>query len=476
MVDLRSNFWARIDWITLGVYLLLVFLGWLSIYSATFEEGQEFQLFNFSSRYSRQFLFILAGLLIGLVILVVDSKFWAFFAYPVYGGMILLLLLVLVIGQEINGAKSWIVFGPISLQPAEFAKFGTILALSKLLSSFNFKIHDIRNLILLAVIIGLPAGLILAQNDTGSAIVYVALLLVLFREGLTPTFLILGTAAVLLFFLTLVFPLLGLISVISLLAVILVAFVQKNFWYFVIGILIPMGFYLLVLIGLKTFDVELAISRHVLIAGLLTALVNAWILYKKRLSQLYLIILVWLGSLIFITSVDFVFNEMMEPHQQSRINVVLGLESDPLGQGYNVNQSKIAIGSGGLFGKGFLKGPQTRYNFVPAQSTDFIFCTVGEEWGFLGSLVLLTLFIGLLLRLIYLAERQRSSFSRVFGYGVVSIIFFHFLVNIGMTTGVVPVIGIPLPFFSYGGSSLWGFSLLIFVFLHLDTDRFEVVG
>ena len=476
MVDLRSNFWARIDWVTLGIYLILILLGWMSIYSATYVEDQEFHLFNFSTRYSRQFIFILAALLIGLVILVVDSKFWAFFAYPIYGVMIFLLLLVLVVGDVINGAKSWIVFGPVSLQPSEFAKFGTILAMAKVLSRFNFKIHDLKSILLLAVIIGSPAVLIYAQHDIGSAIVYVALLLVLFREGLTPTFLILGALAVFLFFLTLVFPLLGLISIISILAIIMVAIFQKNFWYFVLGLIIPAGFYFLVISGLKAFDIDWPISRHILIAGFLTALVNALILYKKRLKHLYLIVLVWFGSLLFITSVDYVFNELLEPHQRSRINIVLGLEEDYLGQGYNLNQSKIAIGSGGLFGKGFLKGPQTRFDFVPEQSTDFIFCTVGEEWGFMGSVVLLGLFIGLFLRLIFLAERQRSAFSRIFGYGVVSILFFHFLVNIGMTVGVVPVIGIPLPFFSYGGSSLWGFSLLTFVFLRLDTDRFDIVS
>jgi len=476
MVDLRSNFWARIDWVTLGIYLILVFLGWMSIYSATYEENQEFHLFNFSTRYGKQFMFIIAALLIGLIILVVDSKFWALFSYPVYGIMIFLLLLVLVIGDVRNGAKSWIVFGPLSLQPTEFAKFGTILAMAKVLSRFNFKIHDLKSMLLLAVIIGLPAVLIFAQHDTGSAIVYAALLLVLFREGLTPTFLILGSAAIVLFFLTLVFPLISLISVITFLAILIVAIIQKNTWFFIVGIIIPVGFYILVLSGLKFIELELPVSRHILIAGLLTALVNAWILYRKRLRHLYLVVLVWFGSLIFITSVDFVFNELLESHQRSRINIVLGLEDDHLGQGYNLNQSKIAIGSGGLFGKGFLKGPQTRYNFVPEQSTDFIFCTIGEEWGFIGSIVILGLFVGLLLRLIFVAERQRSTFSRVFGYGVVSILFCHFLVNIGMTIGVVPVIGIPLPFFSYGGSSLLGFSLLIFVFLRLDTDRFDVVS
>ncbi len=476
MADLRSNFWARLDWISLGAYLLLVFLGWISIYSATFEEGQELQLFNFSGRYGKQMLFILAALLIGVIILIIDSKFWAFFAYPVYGIMIFLLLLVLVIGTEINGAKSWIIFGPFSLQPTEFAKFGTVLALSKLLSTFNFKIHDLKNILFVAGVIGLPAVLIFAQNDTGSAMVYLALLLVLFREGLTPTFLILGFAAIVLFFLTLVFPLIGLVLVITVLVVLMIAILHKNFWYLVIGFIIPGGFFGILYFGLKMAEIDMALSSQILISGFLSALLAFLIVYKKRLRNLYLIILVWFGSLIFVSSVDFVFNEILEPHQKSRINVVLGLESDPLGRGYNVNQSKIAIGSGGLFGKGYTKGPQTQFDFVPEQSTDFIFCTVGEEWGFIGSLVILILFVGLLLRLIYLAERQRSTFSRVFGYGLVSILFFHFIVNIGMTIGIVPVIGIPLPFFSYGGSSLWGFSILIFIFLRLDTDRYTIVG
>jgi rod shape determining protein RodA len=476
MADLRSNFWARIDWITLGIYLALVILGWVSIYSATFEEGQGFSLFNFSHRYGKQFLFILAALLIGVIILIIDSKFWAFFAYPVYGLMIFLLVLVLLIGDVINGAKSWIVLGPISIQPSEFAKFGTVLALSRLLSRFNFKLQAPKNLAIIALIIGLPAVLIYLQKDTGSAVVYLALLLVLFREGLNPTFLILGVIAVILFILTLIMPLLALVITITVMTAAFAAFWKRNFWYFVVAMLIPVSLYLAGMFGLKSAGLELPASSYIIISGFLTAMINLFIIYRKRLKRMYLLVLLWFGSLLFIGSVDFVFNEVLEAHQRSRINIVLGIESDPLGRGYNVNQSKIAIGSGGLFGKGFTKGPQTQYDFVPEQSTDFIFCTVGEEFGFLGSFVLVGLFTGLLLRMVYLSERQRSSFSRIFGYGVTSILLFHFVVNIGMTVGIVPVIGIPLPFFSYGGSSLWGFSILIFVFLKLDTDRFEVVG
>ena len=476
MADLRSNFWARLDWITLSAYFALVFLGWISIYSATFEDGQIFRLFNFTPRYGRQFLFILAAILAGVIILIIDSKFWAFFAYPVYGIMIFLLVLVLLVGDVINGAKSWIVIGPVSLQPAEFAKFGAVLALSKLLSRFNFKIHELKNLLLAGGIIALPALLIFAQNDTGSAVVYLALILVLFREGLNPTFLVLGAVAIMLFLLTLIVPLLALVLSITAIGAVFAAFSTGKFWYFPIGIAVPAALYLAVRFGFQTAGMDLPASSYILIAGFPALLLFILIIYRKRIRSLYMVVLVWFGSLLFISSVDFVFQEVLEPHQRSRINIVLGIESDPLGQGYNVNQSKIAIGNGGLFGKGFTKGPQTQFDFVPEQSTDFIFCTIGEEFGFMGSMVLLVLFVGLLLRLIYLAERQRSAFSRIFGYGVVSILFFHFVINIGMTIGLVPVIGIPLPFFSYGGSSLWGFSMLIFVFLKLDTDRFEVVG
>ena len=476
MANLRSNFWARIDWISLAIYLVLVVLGWVSIYSATFEEGQEFQLFNLTPRYGRQFLFILAALLIGIIILIFDSKFWAFFAYPVYGVMIFLLILVILIGDVVNGARSWLEIGPVKIQPAEFAKLGTILVLSRILSTFNFKIQSLKNLLILGGVIFLPAVLILAQNDTGSALVYVSLLLVLFREGLTPTFLILGFAAIVLFLLTLVLPVLPFVIGITVITALFVAIVQKNVWFMVVAIAVCSSVYLAGHFGMKSLGIELSDGRMVLISGFISLLLILFIVHRKRLRSLYLVAFVLFGSLIFITSVDFVFNEVLEEHQRSRINVVLGIESDPLGRGYNLNQSKIAIGSGGLFGKGFTKGPQTQLDFVPEQSTDFIFCTVGEEWGFMGSLVLLGLFVGLMLRLIFLAERQRSSFSRIFGYGVVSILFFHFLVNIGMTVGLVPVIGIPLPFFSYGGSSLWGFSILIFIFLKLDTDKFEVVG
>jgi len=476
MENRYRNTISRIDWLTVVLFLAMVSFGWVNVFSATYDETQPGSLFSFTTRYSKQFYFILAAFVIAIVLMIVDGKFWGFFAYFIYAGAFILLAATLFAGREINGARSWLILGPISIQPAEIMKLATVLAIAKLVSRFNFQVHRLKNLIILGFIIGIPVLIIMLQNDTGTALVYFSLVLVLFREGLSGVVLLLVAVAVFLYVMTLLVPIYILIPLISIMALILASVMERSVKYFLWGglvYLIGTGLAYLLNGWLST---EWSLTRILLLASVISFIFWLAIVYRHRLNHLYLILVTWLAAVVLIFSVEIVFHEVLEPHQQARINQVLGIDFDPLGSGYNLNQSKIAIGSGGFSGKGFLNGTQTRFKFVPEQSTDFIFCTVGEEWGFLGSLLVIGLFTGLLIRLVVLAERQRSVFSRVFGYGVVSILFFHYAVNLGMTIGMMPVIGIPLPFFSYGGSSLWGFTLLLFVFLRLDTSRYEVVA
>ena len=416
----RQGILQNIDWVTVLLFLLLAMIGWINIYAAVYND-EHASIFDFSQRYGKQLMWIFAALFIGLVIIIIDASFFITFSYVIYGISILSLLAVLVVGTEIAGSKSWFQFGGIALQPAEFAKFATCLALAKSLSTFNVSLKRLKTKIVASAIILLPAALVLLQNDTGSALVYFIFILVLFREGLTGNILLIGLMVAFLFVITLLMDKLYVMAILISMALVMFYFMRRN-------------------------------KRNIMIlVGLL------------------------LISTAFVYSVDYAFENILEPHQKKRINVLLGKELDLRGAGYNVHQSKIAIGSGGLSGKGFLQGTQTKYDFVPEQDTDFIFCTIGEEWGFIGSLVVVVLFMALLIRLIRLAERQRSDFSRIYGYGVASIIFFHFTVNIGMTIGLLPVIGIPLPFISYGGSSLWAFTILLYIFIRQDASRLELL-
>jgi rod shape determining protein RodA len=366
-------------------------------------------------------MWIGTSLLIGLAILVIDGKFYAAFSYPIYFVVLAILLVVLVIARDVQGARSWIEIGSFKLQPSEFAKFATNMALAKYLSALGIRMEDMKTKITAGLIVLFPMAMVLLQNDTGSALVFISFIFVLYREGLSQNVLIFGFLAGVLFILALMVPntiLLGVIAGVGLIAYLLMRKTRKN---------------LLVI----------------------------------------LIITVLSSGVVF--SVDYAFNKILQQHQRERIEVLLGKRSDPKGAGYNVNQSLIAIGSGGLTGKGFLQGTQTKYDFVPEQSTDFIFCTVGEEWGFVGTSVVILLFLGLLYRIIFIAERQRSQYTRIYAYGVASIIFFHLMINVGMAIGLAPVIGIPLPFFSYGGSSLWGFTVLLFVLIKLDSYRMYIL-
>jgi rod shape determining protein RodA len=469
-----NNILFRTDWISVGLYLLLVFLGWINIYAAIYNEDHH-SIFDLSQRYGKQLIWILAALVLSIMVFLIDSKFYSFFAYFLYGIAIFLLITVLLFGKEIHGARSWFQLGSFHLQPSEFAKIASCLALAKYLSSYNLKLKTLKSSIVVLAIIFLPTLLITIQPDMGSAMVFIILILVAYREGFSEMFLVVGVILGVLFFLSLLMDQFLILVILEGLALLFFWILSRNTKKaFLAGlmIIIPVG----VMFLLADREIMVLNKYFIILMGLAIA-IPAYLVYayRKKLQYIYLILLFLAGSVGFTFSVDYVFNNVLKPHQQHRVNILLGIESDPLGIGYNVAQSKIAIGSGGLTGKGFLQGTQTKFDFVPEQSTDFIFCTVGEEWGFLGTSTVVLLFLFLLIRLIILAERQRSDFSRIYGYGVVAILFFHFAVNIGMTIGLLPVIGIPLPFFSYGGSSLWAFTILLFIFLRLDASRMELL-
>lgn len=466
------NIWTSIDWITIFLYLVLVILGWMNIYASVYSE-ESAGILDFSQRYGKQLTWILAALAIAFLVQVIDSRFYSFFAYLIYGIFILFLLLVLIFGREVHGSRSWIELGLFRFQPAEFAKIGTGLALARYLSAPNRKIHSPRTIGTMALIVLVPAFLILVQPDMGSALVFFAFILVLYREGLSGTILFIALMSVVLFILALVLDRLFIILGLIFLALIALQIIERKSRYTFVALTI-LGSLIVAAFGFKTL-LNWNISGYflIVISTLLAGLVFLYFGYKKKIRNGIFVYLILIGAIAFSFSVDHVFHNVLEPHHQKRINILLGIESDPYGSGYNVNQSKIAIGSGGFAGKGFLNGTQTKFKFVPEQSTDFIFCTVGEEWGFLGTFTTIFLFSILLIRLIILAERQKSLFSRIYGYAVFSILFFHIGVNIGMTIGLLPVIGIPLPFLSYGGSSLWSFTLLLFIFLRFDASRME---
>lgn len=420
MVTKQRTIFFNVDKVTLAIFAALCIIGWLNIYAAVFDP-EKGNLFNLGTNYGKQFIFLITAGILGILILVMDVKFFSTFSPLFYGVSIFLLLVVLVVGRNVGGNQAWIPLGSFRLQPSEFAKFATCLVLAQFLSTTTIKNKTWQTTLQAGAIIGIPVALILAQPDVGSALTFASLIFVLYREGLSGYFLVFG------------------------------------------------------LLGIVLFILTLLLSKIVLIVGLVV--IAGFLLTQIRNKKQWMrpIILGTIGSILFIFSVDFTYKNILKPHHRNRIDVLLGKVEDLRGEGYNVNQSKIAIGSGRFWGKGFLQGTQTKYDFVPEQSTDFIFCTVGEEWGFVGSLVVVGLYLFLLLRIIFIAERQRSSFSRIYGYGVASILFCHFFLNLGMTMGLVPVIGIPLPFISYGGSSLWGFTLLLFILLRLDANRMGII-
>lgn len=451
----------------------MMFLGWLNIYAAVYNEEHS-SIIDLSQRYGKQLLWIIAAIVLAIMIMVTDNKLYFFFSWLFYGIFIFLLLLVLVAGNEINGARSWFNFGSFSIQPSEFAKFATGLALASFISSRGQHLTGFWTMVKAVIIFMVPAALIAVQPDMGSVITYFAFFLVLFREGMS---LYVFVSAILMIAIFLLSLLVGNLAV----AIGLIVLAIVALWLVTSHSLALIAAGVMLLAGALSFVAGhyifgYGINMTIIIAVVLAGLVFAWYIFRHNLSSAMVIYAFLIGSILYLFTVDYVFHNVLQDHQQTRINVLIGLDKDPFGKGYNLNQSKISIGSGGVLGKGYLNGTQTKFKFVPEQSTDFIFCTVGEEWGFAGSVVVIGLFLWLMIRLIILAERQRTTFVRAYGYAVASIIFVHFFINIGMTIGIVPVIGIPLPFFSYGGSSLWGFTILLFVFLRLDASRSEYLG
>ncbi len=433
-MERKGSRWLDIDWVLIALYSVLIFMGWINIYAATFNENYQ-SIFDMSQSYGKQMMWICTSYFLAWVILMLDPRFFSRLAYLIYGVCIALLIGVLIFGTEIKGAKSWYTFGGFSFQPSELAKFGTALALTFYLTNLNKKFSGFFTRIKALTILLIPAGLILLQPDTGSVLVYASFIFVMYREGLSGNFLLLGLGAIAIFILALLLN---------------TTTIELPF-----DIILPGQTMMVVVIGL--------------------IFLVLYSLFKKIKKVKWVLLASFLMVSGYIFAVNYSFNNILQKHQRARINELLGIESDPTGAGYNVHQSMIAIGSGGGFGKGFLQGTQTKYDFVPEQSTDFIFCTVGEEWGFIGTFVVIALFLFLLFRLIILAERQRSKFSRIYGYCVASIFFFHLAINVGMTIGLAPVIGIPLPFFSYGGSSLWSFTILLFTFIKMDAERMHAL-
>ncbi len=471
---------GKVDKLTVIFYLLFVLLGWLNIYAASFDLENATGLFDLSSRAGMQLVWIGTSFLLAFALLKIDTAFYETYAFLFYLVGILLLVVTLLVAQEINGSRSWLIIGPVRLQPAEFMKFIIALALAKMFNSYTFRLMERKNLWLVSGIILLPVLLVIAQSETGTALVYLGFILVLYREGLPGGFLFMGIAAILYFILGVRFSdnQIGALSEGEFAAVILIIiFAAAMIWNYIkrlntsVILLLSAGAIFLLAFVVSLFSVKIDWGIVAIIALVFTALYLLFHFFRYRKRTYLYIFLFLVGSFAFLESAEYVFYDVLQPHQQMRIKVTLGMEQDLSGAGYHVGQSKIAIGSGGLSGKGFLNGTQTKLKYVPEQDTDFIFCTIGEEHGFIGSTIVLLLMMVFVLRLLRLAERQTTVFGRTYGYGVASIFLFHMIVNIGMVIGIMPVIGIPLPFFSYGGSSLWGFTILLFIFLRIDKSR-----
>lgn len=491
------------DWHLIIYYVILVFIGWMNIYAST-HGSEPGGIFDFASRSGKQFIWMITGFgIAGLITFVIPPRLWESFSIPLYSIVVLLLIAVIFLGVEVKGSRSWFEFGPVRFQPAEVSKITTSLLIAFVMSRLNFKITKFRDFAITALVIALPMLIILAESETGSALVYVGFIFVLYREGLSGWFLVFIGVAILMFILTLtVSPYASILVLIAILSFsnelnngrfwfwlatygvyILVMALFPFLWNLLCNALVPGAS--LVLSGSADPTVVQAITSaspfsfllkiNILYILIITAVaVIPYIAiksYKEKNGFKLLTIGIFFIGIALIFSTSFIFNNVLQDHQRKRIEVLLGMKEDPMGVGYNVNQSMIAIGSGGLVGKGFLNGTQTTFGFVPEQSTDFIFCTVGEEWGFVGSVAIIALYVLMIMRIIRNSERSRESFTRIYGYCVASCLFMHLFINIGMTIGLMPVIGIPLPMLSYGGSSLWAFTVLLFIFIILDHEE-----
>ena len=474
----QQSILRNIDWWTIIIYMALLSFGWISVCGASYSYGDT-DIFSLSTRSGMQIVWIGTSIMLGFVIVMLDDRFYDTFAYILYGLLLILLFATIFNPHSIKGSRSWLVLGPLRIQPAEFAKFATALALAKFMSTYGYNIQQWKHFAATLLIILLPMTFIVLQRETGSALVYFSFFLMFYREGMPGSILFTGVAMVVYFVVGIRYAevyigssptAVGKFAVLLLVQLFSIGMVwvycnRRIAWRLLLG---SLGITLLSL-PLLTIPFNISFIQLALVVALIGYLI--WEGLGSRLHHYYFIALFAIGSTLFYYGADYIMQEVMEPHQRSRINVLLGLDEDLRGAGYNVHQSEIAIGSGGLEGKGFLNGTQTKLKFVPEQDTDFIFCTVGEEEGFVGSAGVLVLFLLLIWRLIYLSERQPFHFGRIYGYCVLSIFLFHVFINVGMVLGLTPVIGIPLPFFSYGGSSLWGFTILLFIFLRLDASR-----
>jgi len=482
MATRNANLWKSVDWVTIVLCLLLMVFGWVSICGASYDFSHT-DFFSFSSRAGKQLVWMGCAVVVGLVLLNIEKKYYEMYAYILYGAFLVLLAVTIFIAPDTKGSHSWLVLGPVKVQPAEFAKFATALALARQVGRYGFSFQRRVDLVRALAIIVLPMLLIVAQKETGSALVYLAFFLVLYREGMTGSFLLVGVCAIVFFVVGIsqdehmlahvpvsvgMFVVMALIPVVtSIMLRIYARDARRATVVFVVPLVVTLVAYLAARFFVP-FNVGLV---QIVLCVLIFVYLLVSYLLERRATYIF-IALFAVGSVGYYYSCNYVFDHILADHQQKRIKVVLGMEDDVKEAGYNVHQAKIAIGSGGLTGKGFLHGTQTKLSYVPEQETDFIFCTIGEEQGFIGTVGVLLLFVALILRLLVLAERQGSGrFARVYGYAVACILIFHLLINVGMVIGLMPVIGIPLPFFSYGGSSLWGFTILIAIFLRMDAER-----
>ena len=463
------GFFKSIDWRLVICYLLLVFIGWVNIY-ASVHSSDPASIFDWTCRSGKQAVWMGTAFIIAIVVLLMNPRIYESLAVPIYLFVGALLVAVIFLGIDVKGSSSWFEFGPVRFQPAEISKISTSLMLAAYMSQQGYRISRMRNFIITAMIILIPMAIIVLQSETGSALVYVGFIFMLYREGLSGWLIFLAGMAILSFILTLTAsPFVAILVIVGIASLCICLYSDKLKWWFFICVpaIVLMAFVPSILAGFAEEGLKLK-PLHILLGviGLAIPPVIYWA-YKERNTFSHLAIVSTIAGILLVFSADFIFNDVLQDHQRKRIEVLLGMKEDPAGVGYNVRQSKIAIGSGGMFGKGYLNGTQTTYGFVPEQSTDFIFCTIGEEWGFAGSAAVILLYVFLIWRIIRDAEQSREAFTRIYGYCVACCIFMHLFINIGMTIGLMPVIGIPLPLISYGGSSLWGFTALIFIFIAL---------
>ena len=471
------SIYKKLDWWLIFTYILLIFIGWVNIYAAVYTEEHS-SIFDFSQRYGMQFVWIVTSMTIAAsIVFILNPKIYSVLSPPIYLFVLLLLFAVIFIGKEVNGSKSWFVIGPVGFQPAEISKISTSLFLAYLMSQYGFKLSRLRDAITVILVLLVPMLLIIMEKETGSALVYTGFIFMLYREGLNGWILAFGFLSIFLFVISLaITPFVAIICLMVILALLNGLASRELFRH--LAVIIPLVAFLSFMPQILQLDFMRFLSRikpeylalGIILPFMIFAVARA---AKKRISHTKYIATCFCFSVLFIFSINFIFNNILQPHQRARIENLLGITEDLKGVGYNVHQSKIAIGSGGFAGKGFLEGTQTKFDFVPEQSTDFIFCTVGEEHGFLGAVTVILLYMFLIIRLIIISERQKDKFVKIYGYCVACCFFMHVFINIGMTMGLVPVIGIPLPFLSYGGSSLWSFTILLFIFIRLDLERWR---